>query len=118
MLRNYLILHENGRYGDRSQGMDAVAAVQSHYDQMDGFCSPPPEDDFEAETWTVKAYEIPADLQRQAADFLEDSDFDSRGIDIARFLALHPEIEASEIAVTYTAERGRTAALSPATPRP
>jgi hypothetical protein len=54
---------------DYSRGADAVSAVRSHFDELDGYCSP--SDDISTEPSHFRAYFIPKEAEDQVIDAFE-----------------------------------------------
>lgn len=92
-----LLIEED--YAVTSRGSDACDAVRSHHEEMDMYCSPPP--DFTAEESSITVFSIPQAIEDDLPDDFEDMDSGERAEAIMRHAAEYPEITKTEVKIAY-----------------
>lgn len=111
----YLMLHQDGEYGQLTSGPDPVAAVEAHYDEMDAWCAPSPDTGIREE-FVLGLYEVPVDLEESARSRFGDIDSEEFPSEVEIFLADNPGIAAVKLNVVYTAIEGAKASILPRLP--
>ena len=111
----YLMLHQDGNYGDLVGGISPAAAVEAHYDEMDAWCAPSPDADIREE-FTAWLYEVPRALEDSVRERFEDLDSEEFPEELRLFTAENPHIAAVEVNVLYTAAEGAKASEMPPMP--
>lgn len=108
----YVLLIEED-YAVTSRGSDACDAVRSHYEEMDMYCSPPP--DFTTEESSITLFSIPQAIEDDLPDDFEDMDSEERAEAILRHAAQHPEITKVQVKIAYDSGDLRVSQVEPMT---